>query len=170
MQQSRFVFLSMPTQASDQEDGAAEEVLWMLVSPNNRQLGRGDEGFQTYAECWAAVARLRDEHRRADAVALTDEFTGQWAWRLDLDDRTVAVSSRSYLRARECSYNLERFMAAVPLAEVVEGTRVVRRGRHPVRDREPSTERRRPSGVQPWSGPTGPRRTASADNETNSRS
>lgn len=151
MQQSRFVFLSMPTKSNGQADEGAEEVLWMLVSPNNRQLGRGEEGWPTYAECWAAVVRLRDEHRRADAVALTDEFTGQWAWRLDLDNETVAVSSRSYLRARECSYNLERFLAAVPLAEVVQGTRAVRRGRHPVRDHEPTPERRR-GGVPLRSG------------------
>jgi hypothetical protein len=37
------------------------------------------------------------------------------------------VSSRSYLRARECTYNLDRFLEAVPQAELVAGTRSVRR-------------------------------------------
>ncbi|WP_422772789.1 hypothetical protein ACN28C_07300 [Plantactinospora sp. WMMC1484] len=101
----------------------------MLVSPNNRKLGRGDVGYPTYVECWAAVERLRDQHHRANALAVTDGFTGQWAWRLEIDGGTVAVSSRSYLRARECNYNLERFLAAIPLAEIVEGTRLVRNGR-----------------------------------------
>ncbi|MFD0969093.1 hypothetical protein [Plantactinospora endophytica] len=101
----------------------------MLISPNNRKLGRGEVGYRTYVECRAAVKRLREQHHRTSALALTDEFTGQWAWRLDLDGETVAISSRSYLRARECNYNLERFLAAVPLAEIVEGTRLVRKGR-----------------------------------------
>ncbi|MFI6759178.1 hypothetical protein ACIBF5_08550 [Micromonospora sp. NPDC050417] len=149
MQQSRFVFLSMPAKSCGQVDEAAEEVLWMLVSPNNRQLGRGDEGYGTYAECRAAVVRLRDEHRRADAMALADELTGQWVWRLELDGETVAVSSRSYLRARECSYNLERFLAAVPQADVVDGTRAVRKGQRlggDVRTVFRSSSLRRPYG------------------------
>ncbi|PZG08647.1 hypothetical protein C1I95_29815 [Micromonospora craterilacus] len=60
----------------------------------------------------------------------TVEMTGQWIWRLELNGRIVAVSSRSYLRARECTYNLERFLEAVPQAEIVVGIRSARRGRH----------------------------------------
>jgi hypothetical protein len=51
------------------------------------------------------------------------------------------VSSRSYLRARECTYNLERFLEAVPSAQVVAGTRSVRRGRRRVSLSEPSPNR-----------------------------
>ncbi|MDW5324447.1 hypothetical protein [Plantactinospora sp. KLBMP9567] len=145
MHQPSFVFLAMSAGSGTRVDEAAEEVIWMLVSPNNRKLGRGEVGYRTYVECWAAVKRLREQHHRASALALTDEFTGQWAWRLDLDGETVAISSRSYLRARECNYNLERFLAAIPLAEIVEGTRLVRKGR-----------RVAPQGGQP-AGPAAPR-------------
>ncbi|MEN3609122.1 hypothetical protein AAH979_06180 [Plantactinospora sp. ZYX-F-223] len=131
-------------------DEAAEEVIWMLVSPNNRKLGRGEVGYRTYVECWAAVKRLREQHHRASALALTDEFTGQWAWRLELDGETVAISSRSYLRARECNYNLERFLAAIPLAEIVEGTRLVRRGRRVVSRGDQPAGHAAPPAVLPW--------------------
>jgi hypothetical protein len=59
------------------------------------------------------------------------ETSGQWVWRADLDGATVFTSSRSYLRARECHYNLDRFLEAVPAALVVAGARSVR-GRHRV--------------------------------------
>jgi hypothetical protein len=168
VQQPRFVFLSMLARSRQAADEAAEEVLWMLVSPNNRQLGRGEAGYGTYAECRAAVLRLREEHRRADAVALTDELTGQWAWRLEIDGQTVAVSSRSYLRSRECNYNLERFMAAIPAADIVEGTRAVHKGRRAMRDRESSGEHR-PAAVapRPLGGLAGQR--FQVDNETRIR-
>lgn len=60
-------------------------------------------------------------------MASTVDATGAWTWSIDLDGETVAVSSRSYLRVRECHYNVERFLETVPTADIVAGTRVVRR-------------------------------------------
>ncbi|GAA3729791.1 hypothetical protein GCM10022225_09200 [Plantactinospora mayteni] len=165
MHQPSFVFLAMSAGSGTRVDEAAEEVIWMLISPNNRKLGRGEVGYQTYVECRAAVRRLREQHHRASALALTDEFTGQWAWRLELDGETVAISSRSYLRARECNYNLERFLAAIPLAEIVEGTRLVRKGRRVVSQADRSTGRAAPRAVPPrlGDGPVAPRRPLGTD-------
>jgi hypothetical protein len=106
---------------------AVARVVWMLVSPNNRPLGRARVPSDTYAEGLAAVHRLRRHYERLKPVASTVDATGMWAWRVELEGATVAVSSRSYLRVRECHYNLERFLEAVPTADIVAGARIVRR-------------------------------------------
>jgi len=114
----------------ESEDGdEGEGILWMLVSPNNRPLGRGTAYQDTYGACRQSVLDLQANCDRVKAVETTVDLTGQWTWRIDLDGEPVAVSSRSYLRARECTYNLERFLEAAPSAQVIAGTRSVRRGR-----------------------------------------
>jgi hypothetical protein len=129
---ARFVFLSIPQEDKeviDESPGSAvARVVWMLVSPNNRSLGRARVPSDTYAEGLEAVHRLKRHQERLKPVSSTVDATGAWAWRVDLEGETVAVSSRSYLRVRECHYNLERFLEAVPIAGIVAGTRVVRRG------------------------------------------
>lgn len=97
----------------------------MLVSSNNRQLGRGCMVYQSYQDCRNAASSLRQQLVRAKPVTAAEEITGQWVWRVDLDGAAVAVSSRSYLRMRECQYNLDRFLEAVPLAVLAEGVRIV---------------------------------------------
>ncbi|MGI5185829.1 hypothetical protein ACQEVZ_57255 [Dactylosporangium sp. CA-152071] len=130
MQQSRFVFLALAAAAAD--DGTvAEATTWMLVSPNNRPLGRAARLFETYGACRDAVLHLRAGFAGASSAVAAVESSGQWVWRVELDGSTVGMSSRSYLRARECHYNLERFLEAVPAAVVVAGTRSVRGG-HPL--------------------------------------
>jgi hypothetical protein len=105
-------------------------VLWQLLSPNNRRLGQDATLRPSYAGCLAAIARLREGEARLESQALLDAHDGRWAWRLLLDGRTVAVSARSYLRARECDYNLLGFLTAVGSAELIEGAnRVVRQRR-----------------------------------------
>ena len=128
MHRSRFVFLAMPARRVD-GGAVAESVLWTLVSPNNRPLGRGPRLLATYAECRDAVLHLRQEHSRVEPLATAVEATGHWIWRVHLDGAVVAASSRSYLRLRECHYNLDLFLAAVPVADITAGTRAVRGGR-----------------------------------------
>ncbi|MET7419528.1 hypothetical protein [Dactylosporangium sp. NPDC005555] len=128
MHQSRFVFLALASAATG--DGtAAEATTWMLVSPNNRPLGRAARTFDTYGACRDAVLSLRDGFAGVRSTVAAVESNGQWVWRAEVDGTTVGMSSRSYLRARECHYNLERFLEAVPAALVVAGTRSVRGGR-----------------------------------------
>jgi hypothetical protein len=126
---SRFVFLSMPVSGPDAEPPSEKGVVWMLVSPNNRPRGSGGSFHETYATCRDAVLHMRESRARIKPLAYAAEASGQWTWRIDLDGDTVAVSSRSYLRVRECNYNLERFLCAVPTATIVAGTRSVRGGR-----------------------------------------
>lgn len=142
VQHSRFVFLAAPMPESKDGDGV-DGILWMLVSPNNRPLGRGTTYHETYSSCRQSVLDLQANCDRVKSVETTLEQTGQWTWRIDLDGDPIAVSSRSYLRARECSYNLERFLEAVPKAEVVAGTRSVRRGRRHTSATDSSAQSRR---------------------------
>ena len=135
MQKSRFIVLSIPPVGGDDESIGEDAIGWILVSSNNRPLGRGGSTFDSFQECRAAVDRLRREHERMTTTALA-EANGRWAWRVDVDGRTVAVSTRSYFRHHECDYNLRRFLEAVPAADLVDGVRVVQSGRRPAVRRE----------------------------------
>ncbi|MFC5007987.1 hypothetical protein ACFPIJ_60520 [Dactylosporangium cerinum] len=127
MHQSRFVFLALAGAAAD--DGTvAAATTWMLVSPNNRPLGRAARTFDTYGACRDAVLHLQAGFAAVRSTVAAVESNGQWVWRAEVGGTTVGMSSRSYLRARECHYNLERFLEAVPAALVVAGTRSVRGG------------------------------------------
>jgi hypothetical protein len=90
-----------------------------------RRLAPGGAIFETYAAAREAIARLRVGWERVTTLEWADDASGQWVWRIELDGTTVAVSSRSYLRARECTYNLARFLEAVPAADIADGTRAV---------------------------------------------
>ena len=123
MSQSRFIFLS--TLAQGEPDGPGEGVFWLLVSSNNRQLGRGCVVYHSYQDCREAALYLRRRLGQAQTVTAADEHNGQWVWRVDLDGSAVAVSSRSYLRVRECRTTWAGSWPAVPQALLVNGVRLV---------------------------------------------
>jgi hypothetical protein len=54
----------------------------------------------------------------AQAHIVTIPNTGNWGWRLALDEIIVATSSRGYARHRECTYNVGAFAAAAATAEL----------------------------------------------------
>jgi hypothetical protein len=110
------------------ETGTGGSVTWMLVSPNNRPLGRSTRTFDSVVACREAVLSLRQQRGRLRPTATATESGGRWAWRLDLDGAVVATSSRAYLRQRECEYNLHLFLDALPTAEFVSAVRSVRSG------------------------------------------
>lgn len=134
MQHSRFVFIATPAPPGE---SAVERIIWVLVSSNNRPLGLATSYREAYADSRESVLELKANRNRIVPVETTVELTGQWTWRVELDGVALAKSSRSYLRARESQYNLQRFLEAVPDAEVVAGVRSVRRGRSRVSVAEP---------------------------------
>lgn len=125
MQGSRFVFFALP-EIEDSGEVSGESVTWTLVSPNNRRLGQASGRFSTYDECLAAVQTLRANANSVLPSTVTIDRQGRWAWRVDLDGVTVAVSTRGYLRQQECDYNLRRFLAALPEAAITTELRAVR--------------------------------------------
>ncbi|MDG4764952.1 hypothetical protein O7632_12710 [Solwaraspora sp. WMMD406] len=138
MQLPRFVFLATTPTANEAGRPADQGILWTLVSPNNRPLARAPQAFASYAECQEAVRLLQSAADQLRLVETTAERTGQWTWRAELDGRVLAVSSRSYLRTRECAYNIGRFREALPVALIVAGTRAARREPRPPAAESPS--------------------------------
>jgi hypothetical protein len=114
---------------------AAESVMWVLVSPNNRRLGRGGSPARSFERCRESVLSLRRRHGELRAVTTASEHDGQWSWRIDLDGAAVAAATRAFLRQQECDYNLRRFLAAVPQAQVASVVHAVRIGRLPAAGR-----------------------------------
>ncbi|MGW4730916.1 hypothetical protein ACWEQC_17435 [Streptomyces shenzhenensis] len=90
------------------------------MGSNHRELGRSAESFDGFAECRAAVLRLRERIADAKVLLTTTDLAGGWTWRLVIDGRAAAVTGRSYQRQRDCQYNLGQFLNAVPVAELTE--------------------------------------------------
>jgi hypothetical protein len=88
---------------------------WRLLSGNNRELGRGACAYQTEIGCRAAVTRIQVRSELCTSTVGVRP-AGQWWWQLELDGERMAVAGRGYQRQRECRYNLEQFMVALPFA------------------------------------------------------
>lgn len=123
MAEPRFLCSGRPSPGSSREGlresawGVREPVptVWRLLGANNRELGRAPQFFVDERACGQHVAVLR--RRVADLEpAMWCDGDGRWVWRLDDRKRPIAVSGRAYLRQREALYNLEQFLAAVPIA------------------------------------------------------
>jgi len=134
---SRFIVLSVLV-AGDADDDDQECISWLLVSSNNRPLGKAAASYPSSEACREDVHRLREQCGRVTSVATLTEVTvatesgrlnGQWTWRAELDGEAIAVSTRTYLRHRECEYSLQRFLEAVPASDLARTVRCIRSGR-----------------------------------------
>ncbi|WP_427889117.1 hypothetical protein ACQHIV_37730 [Kribbella sp. GL6] len=126
MRLSRFIFLAV--------SGETSTYRWLLASPNNRELGRGANGWPSYQACRDDVTRVQGGIGQVESSMATDAIIGQWTWRVSLADIVVARSARYYQRERECRYSLNAFLTAVPTATLVDGVRQIdpaRRGGKP---------------------------------------
>lgn len=143
MNHPRFLFVPR----TDAETGTVS-VVWRLLGANNRGLGQACDSQPGLAACRAAVEVLRAGMARTRPVITVSEASGLWIWRLDLDGRAVALSSRSYQRQRECQYSLGNFVKAVPEAHLAAGLVPLsaRRQPQPPGDRPP---RVRPDSAKP---------------------
>lgn len=99
--------------------GLAGHLGWRLLSPNNRPLGCAAATYPDLGPCTAEIDRIRAAGGALRAVQSLDLVAGSWVWRVELDGRVVAVSSRSYDGQRECESNLRLFLASVARARVV---------------------------------------------------
>jgi len=96
-------------------------VAWRLTGANHRELGRSSRVFADLLHARDDAVVVHERIAEAQVHILTVPHTGTWGWRLRLDDRPVATSSRGYARHRECTYNVAAFMAAASIAELSEG-------------------------------------------------
>ncbi|NMO51203.1 hypothetical protein HH310_08380 [Actinoplanes sp. TBRC 11911] len=98
---------------------------WFLVSSNNRRLGQDVALSDNYSDCRTAALRVKQNRAELKPHLFASDRDGRWAWRVALDDVPLATACRTYLRVRECEYNLSRFLLALEEAEIVEGVRRV---------------------------------------------
>jgi hypothetical protein len=89
---------------------------WRLLGGNNRELGRSAQIYVDAQACLAGAASAREAFSSLTATLTADVRRAMWRWRLDAQDGPVAVSSRLYLRQRECSYSLAQFLAGLEVA------------------------------------------------------
>ncbi len=100
-------------------------IEWRLISANNRELGRCTEPFVDLASCTMAVERLRDGIDGADEL-VTQDPSGGWRWRLSVQNASVAMSCRAYLRRVECTTTLLQFRKLAADAVAVPRLRTFR--------------------------------------------
>ena len=103
-------------QGEDGQPAPSTWSAWRLIGSNNRELGRSFSVFANLPACHRSLGRMRAGAARLEPSVAIDPETSTWGWRLALDDHAVAASGRSYRRHRECLYNLDKFLAALPVA------------------------------------------------------
>src|SRR5215467_5183199 len=94
---------------------------WRLMGANNRELGRSALSYPSYPGARRAVRYLQQHANRLVRTTVIDPATGRWGWRLDLDDKAVAVSGRWYERDHDSRLGMDKFVDLIPDAELAEG-------------------------------------------------
>jgi len=90
---------------------------WRLLAANNRDVARSAVVYGDLAYVLDSVAELQETVGNAIAVS-TRSGRADWSWRLRLDARDIAVSSRTYQRRLQCEAACALFVVLVPLAIV----------------------------------------------------
>lgn len=94
---------------------------WRLIGANNRELGRSANSFPSYPDVRQAVQDLRKHVDRLVRLTFIDQATGRRGWRLDLDDRAVAMNGRWYERDHDSQVGMDKFVNLLPDAELADG-------------------------------------------------
>ena len=98
-----------------------DHVGWRLLGANNRELGRSPVWYPDVESCRDAVRTLKREIGAVtSAITANARPGGAWSWRLAVSGTPVAIAGRPYHRQRECAYNLNHFVAAVPGAAIAD--------------------------------------------------
>src|SRR5215470_16354725 len=97
---------------TDDLDAPNLPLSWRLLAANNRDVARSAAPYADLTTCLDAVADLQSHIDDAVAVAARSG-RADWSWRLRLDGRDVAVSSRTYQRRLQCEAACALFVALV---------------------------------------------------------
>lgn len=100
----------------DGDGGTAPWFGWRLLSRNHRDLARSPLVHPTVEECLATVPLLREHAAEGSTVLTKHPTTGRWTWRLETADGVLAVSSRGYMRRRECHDCVAQVVELAPAA------------------------------------------------------
>lgn len=93
--------------------------VWRLLGGNNRELGRSVGIYELAEECERAITDMKRRFPDdLDPRITFDPGHRGWRWRISIDRRAIAESSRAFSRQRECRYNLEQFLVILPRAEL----------------------------------------------------
>lgn len=125
----RFLFVSGVRGEAGNEPLKLTGVSWRLLGGNNRELGRSAHVFAGLEACHLAALEIRERAAEATVELRAEPSTGRWTWQLRLDTEPVVIAGRSYLRLRECQYNLAQFLAFAPVAGMADAV-VGRRPHH----------------------------------------
>lgn len=107
------VELSLGNASVSTADGA-DTVGWRLLGGNNRELGRSAQ-VHSARTILDEIDRVQSAADRL-SIVVSKSQTGKWYWAASGDGRRLAMSSRTYGRQRECRYNAEQFLRALPIA------------------------------------------------------
>src|SRR5262249_44701780 len=83
--------------------------------------GRSAHSYPSYPGAQRAVRHLQQHAGRLVRTTVIDPATGRWGWRVDLDDRAVAVSGRWYERDHDSRLGMDKFVNLVPDAARAAG-------------------------------------------------
>lgn len=87
---------------------------WRLLGGNNRELGRSARAYPADSVV-DEIHRVQGASDRLSIVASKTQ-SGKWYWAASDGGERMAMSARTYGRQRECLYNAEQFLRALPLA------------------------------------------------------
>lgn len=127
---------SQPNRSRIVDDGDAEpgadasvdaRFSWRLIGANNHVLGRSAGNYTSYPRTRHAVRLLQRNVDRLVSASIVNPSTGRWGWRLDLDNRAVAISGRWYERDQDSREGMDRFLQLLTDAELVDGVTYDRR-------------------------------------------
>ena len=94
--------------------GGSRTAGWRLLGGNNRELGRSARVHAAEAVI-AEIDRVQSAFDRL-SIVVSKTQTGKWYWAASDGGERLAMSARTYGRQRECRYNAEQFLRALPLA------------------------------------------------------
>jgi hypothetical protein len=100
-------------------------ITWRLLSGNNRDLGRAAAPYPDAASCLAAVRDLQHSLAASVASVASPDGRARWTWRISVDARDVAVSSRQYQRRVQAEAACASFVALAAEASVTEAVRLL---------------------------------------------
>jgi hypothetical protein len=100
-------------------------VAWRLLTNNNRDLGRGAAFYPDVVSCADAVRQLQRGLVAARSAMVRSGRT-TWTWRITVDGREVAASSRTYQRRVQAESACTVFLSLAAAAEIADNIRSVR--------------------------------------------